>query len=160
MRHDHLLEPAFPQEQESEGDTMPPQPAGSAEDVQAACLRGLDALTGAFAWVGPLLESALALPADARKPVHVVTAWGGCESPDHPDEEKHAAYVEHMLVTIQSAYPWLLPLLNSSRVGLWLEPGVCLFVTPTTGTTAIPIPQLVPLTRLTPFGAAEGESIH
>jgi hypothetical protein len=115
-------------------------------------------------WVGPLLEAAMCTSSEERRPAEMYTQWGGGASaigdPAEADEEKHGAYLDHMLRLIDVTYPWLIPLLNSSKATFLVSPGMCCFTVQSRLGFVFDIPELEPFTHLTPFPAGEGEPIH
>lgn len=147
----------------SEEPEQQPKPAVTAPTSEEAMAVAMEASAGVYKhypWVGPLLEAAVLCPAEERRPVEVYTQWGGGKSPvgkpEDADEDKHETYSAHALRTIQGVYPWLLPLLDSSRATLLVSPGIV----HTRLGMVFDIPQLIPLTHLTPFAADQRDLIH
>lgn len=97
-------------------------------------------------WVGPLLE---AIACGATGPAKFSTTWGPLGPT--PDPEKHAAYVKAMRASLEQRAGWLLPLLDAAGAVVVVSPGVLCFMVSHLGAAAFDIPQLVPMTRLTPW---------
>lgn len=159
-----LHEPIGESEPSEQEGTRPAEvPLPSVAETKAVALEACSSVAAHFAWIGPLVEAALLCPAEERRPVEVYTQWGG-KSPigfsEDLDDEKHAAYSEHILRVIHNVYPWLLPLLDSSRATLLVAPGMCCFTVHSRLGFVFDIEPLIPLTKLTPFAAEDGEVIH
>lgn len=143
-------------------DATPALPAlPEPEDVRGVALDAMSGLIEQAPWVAPLIESALSCPAELRRPVVVLTRWGGGRhSGQEDDPQKHAAYVAHMVETIDASLPWLMPLLNAANAELLVAPGICAFTVRSRLGIPFDIPQLVPFTWMTPFGPGEEDAIH
>lgn len=120
-------------------------------------------------WLGPLIEAAIHCPTGRRRPVEILTAWGGfpAESgiPAEANEPKHQAYAAYILEVLNVHYPWLLAIMNASRVTLLVYPGSCRYTVTSEPMMAralcsFEILDLVPLTHLTPFPPEEGDVVH
>jgi hypothetical protein len=146
-------------------------PVSETSDDQASALALSVSLSLAhqFPWVGPLVEAALVCPPERRKPLQILTLWGGFPAevgqPAGADEEKHRLYVAHILKLFDHICPWLLPLLNASHATLLVHPGECRYTVIADPSwdrpfCAFDIPQLIPFTRLTPFPAEAADLIH
>lgn len=105
-------------------------------------------------WVGPLLE---AVACGATGPARFSTTWGPLGPT--PDPEKHAAYVAALRANLEQTGGWLLPLLDAAGAVVVVSPGVLCFMVSHLGAAAFDIPQLLPLTRLTPW-VEPGENMH
>lgn len=102
------------------------------------------------AWIGPLLE---ALSASPQSGARFATNWGGSPFGNEPtpDRAKHEAYVAHIRDTIDSVWPWLMPLLDAAGATVVVSPGVFCYVVTTRLGYAFEIPELRPITYLTPW---------
>lgn len=121
-----------------------------------------------FPWIGPLVEAALVCPKERRRPVQVMTKWGGFPlgmREAYVDEKKHQLYAAHILKLLEEACPWLLALLNASQVSLLVYPGECRYTVIADPEWDRPpvahdMPLLVPLTQMTPFPPEEADTVH
>lgn len=123
----------------------------AAQEIAKAALARVGELSP---WLGPLLE---AVACGATGPAKFATSWGPLGPT--PDPEKHAAYVAAMKALLEQTGGWLLPLLDAAGAVVIVSPGVLCFMVSHLGAAAFDIPQLLPLTRLTPW-VGIGESMH
>lgn len=160
--------PQAVEEFESSGEECAIAPASirlpSEQKALAVSVEASEGVALHFPWAGVLVEAALLCPAEERRSVKVCTQWsdGNADScnPDEADELKHVAYSEHMLRVFHNVYPWLIPLLDSSRATLLVSPGMCCFTVQSRLGFVFDIAPLIPLTHLTPFAADKADTIH
>lgn len=107
-----------------------------------------------YCFTGPLLE---AIAIGAQGPAKFATSWGPIGLT--PDPYKHEAYVTAIKANLHEACGWLLALLDAAGAVVVVSPGVFCFMVSHLGSAAFDIPQLLPLTRLTPWAEA-GETMH
>lgn len=126
-----------------------------AEAVQAAA----DRLHLGAPWVLPLTEAALSRPAELGSRARFMTPWGNDKTGDGSDRVRHDAYVAYLRRTMDSLYPFLLPLFDNANALILIAPGTFLFSLPLHTGVAFEIPQLSKVAQLTPF-SEPGEQAH
>lgn len=140
------------------GSALPPSPQLVVDGEALAVAKEATVAAADYCpFVGPLLE-AIAMRAEGE--ATFLTCWGGATvALPSPDPQKHAAYVDYIRRSLRATCPWLLALLESAAARVVVSPGVFCFMVDHRAGVAFDVPQLVPITRLTPW-VDSGERMH